>query len=79
MNDTLAESIHIAVYPSHSTLRLQPLDTGLFRPLASYYSTSLSNFIAATREYISVGKREFFSLFWNLACFPRSVFEKEYR
>jgi hypothetical protein len=56
--------IHIAVYPAHSTHRLQPLDIGLFRPLASYYSTNLSNFIASTQGYIPVGKREFFALFW---------------
>lgn len=61
---SIEHRIHIAVYPSHSTHRLQPLDIGLFRPLASYYSTNLSNFIAATRGYLSVGKREFFSLFW---------------
>lgn len=61
---SIEHRIHIAVYPSHSTHRLQPLDIGLFRPLASYYSTNLSNFIAVTRGYLSVGKREFFSLFW---------------
>ena len=61
---SIEHRIHIAVYPSHSTHRLQPLDVGLFSPLASYYSTNLSNFIASTRGYIPVGKREFFTLFW---------------
>ena len=55
--------IHIAVYPSHSTHRLQPLNIGLFSPLALYYSISLSNFITSTRDYIPVSKREFFTLF----------------
>src|SRR2546430_1638445 len=52
------------VNPSHTTHRLQPLDIGLFGPLASYCSTNLSNFIASTRGYIPVSKREFFALFW---------------
>jgi hypothetical protein len=60
----IKHQIHIAVYPAHSTYRLQPLDIGLFHPLASYYSTNLSNFIASTQSYIPVGKREFFALFW---------------
>lgn len=34
--------ILVAVYPPHSTHRLQPLDIGLFGPLASFYSTNLS-------------------------------------
>jgi hypothetical protein len=33
--------ILVAVFPPHSTHRLQPLDVSLFRPLASYYSQSL--------------------------------------
>ena len=61
---SIAHRIHIAVYPSHSTHRLQPLDIGLFSPLASYYSTNLSDFTASTQGYIPVGKQEFFSLFW---------------
>ncbi len=61
---SIEHRIHIAVYPSHSTHRLQPLDVSLFNPLASYYSTNLSNFIASTHGYIPVGKREFFGLFW---------------
>jgi hypothetical protein len=32
----------VAVYPPHSTHRLQPLDIGLFSPLANYYSQELN-------------------------------------
>ena len=71
---SIEHRIHIAVYPSHSTHRLQPLDIGLFSPLSSYYSTSLSDFIAATRGYLSVGKREFFALFWP--AFQKAFSEK---
>jgi hypothetical protein len=69
--------IHIAVYPAHSTHRLQLLDIGLFRPLASYYSINLSNFIASTQGYIPVGKREFFALFW--LAFEKASSKKKYR
>jgi hypothetical protein len=33
----------LAVYPPHSTHRLQPLDVGVFAPLASYYSQALDD------------------------------------
>jgi hypothetical protein len=59
----IEHQIHIAVYPAHLTHRLQPLDIRLFHPLASYYSTNLSNFIASTQGYIPVGKQEFSALF----------------
>jgi hypothetical protein len=52
----IEHQIHIAIYPAYSTHRLQPLDIGLFCPLASYYSTILSNFITSTQGYIPVGK-----------------------
>ena len=66
--------IHVALYPSHSTHRLQPLDIGLFSPLASYYSTNLSNLIAATNGLLPIGKREFFALFWP--AFQKAFSEK---
>jgi hypothetical protein len=34
-------SILVAVYPPHTTHRLQPLDVGLFSPLATFYSQEL--------------------------------------
>ena len=35
--------ILIAVYPSHSTHRLQPLNVSLFSPLANFYSQNVSD------------------------------------
>ena len=75
LNWSIEHRIHVAVYPAHSTHRLQPLDIGLFSPLASYYSTNLSNFIASTQGYIPVGKREFFALFWPAF---QKAFSKKY-
>jgi hypothetical protein len=54
----------VAIYPAHSTHRLQPLDIGLFSPLANYYSQELDRFMAASQGYLSITKREFFALFW---------------
>jgi hypothetical protein len=56
--------ILVAVYPPHTTHRLQPLDVSLFAPLATYYSNSLEAFVQATSSVSGLGKRDFFSLFW---------------
>jgi hypothetical protein len=64
LNWSMEHRIHVAVYPAHSIHWLQLLNIGLFSPLASYYSTNLSNFIASIQGYIPVGKWEFFALFW---------------
>ncbi|MFL6546931.1 MAG: hypothetical protein ACJ8LM_17345 [Candidatus Udaeobacter sp.] len=56
--------IHVALYPSHSTHRLQPLDVGLFRPLANFYSQELNTWIHTTQGLCRISKREFFSIFW---------------
>ena len=56
--------IYVAVYPPHTTHRLQPLDVSLFSPLATYYSQSLEQFIQQTTALSNIGKRDFFELFW---------------
>jgi DDE superfamily endonuclease len=56
--------ILVALYPPHSTHRLQPLDVGLFRPLANFYSQELNNWIHKTQGLCRISKREFFSIFW---------------
>jgi flagellar biosynthesis GTPase FlhF len=56
--------ILIAVYPPHSTHRLQPLDVSLYNPLSNYYSQELNNWIFKTQGLSSISKRDFFSLFW---------------
>jgi hypothetical protein len=56
--------ILVAVYLPHSTHRLQPLDVSLFSPLATAYTEQLDNFIYQTQNLCSLGKRDFFSLFW---------------
>lgn len=57
-------NILLAVYPPHSTHRLQPLDVSLFNPLANYYSQELSTWIHKTQGLCKLNKRHFFGLFW---------------
>lgn len=54
----------LAVFPPHSTHRLQPLDVGIFAPLANYYSQALDDLVRRSEGYTSISKRDFFSLFW---------------
>jgi hypothetical protein len=56
--------IYIAVFPPHSTHRLQPLDVSVFSPLASAYSRNLDNYIYDAGGYSSMSKRLFWTLFW---------------
>lgn len=56
--------ILVALYPPHSTHRLQPLDVSMFNPLAHYYSDELNKWIHDTNGRSKMGKAHFFSLFW---------------
>jgi hypothetical protein len=56
--------ILVAVFPPHSTYRLQPLDVSLFRPLASYYSQSLDAHYRLSQGLAGVTKRDFFKNFY---------------
>jgi hypothetical protein len=55
--------ILLAVLPPHSTHRLQPLDVGLFSPLATYYSQEIDDLLASSQGLVRVTKRDFWSLF----------------
>jgi DDE superfamily endonuclease/Tc5 transposase DNA-binding domain len=59
--------ILVAVYPPHSTHRLQPLDISLFAPLATFYSQELNQFFDDCQGFTRLSKRDFFRLFW-VAC-----------
>ncbi|KAF2228327.1 DDE-domain-containing protein, partial [Viridothelium virens] len=56
--------ILVAVFPPHSTHRLQPLDVSLFSPLAIYYSQNLDNWIMRSQGLTHLQKSDFFMLFW---------------
>jgi hypothetical protein len=64
----------IAVFPPHSTHRLQPLDVSLFCPLAIRYSQNLENWIQTTGGSFNSSQRDFLGLFWP--AFERSFTRK---
>ena len=56
--------------PPHSTHRLQPLDIGLFSPLANYYTEAIDTLMTDSLGFVSMGKRFFWRLFraaWDRA------------
>lgn len=62
--------IILAVLPPHSTHRLQPLDVGIFAPLANAYSYEIDTLIQSTSGYSRITKRLFWRLFrtaWHSA------------
>jgi hypothetical protein len=57
--------ILLAVFPPHSTHRLQPLDIGLFSPLATYYSQAIDRLLSESQGLIRITKRDFWPLFYE--------------
>ena len=55
--------ILILVLPPYSIYRLQPLDIGLFAPLARYYTNGLNNLMHYSLGIVSMSKRIFWSVF----------------
>jgi hypothetical protein len=56
--------ILVAIYPPHSTHRLQPLDVNLFRPLATHYSQALDAHTRQSLGLSSISKRDFFTILY---------------
>jgi len=68
--------ILVAVYPPHSTHRLQPLDVGCFAPLATYYSQLLEKQTRLSEGQTRMSKRDFFRCFypaWQQAFTEKNV------
>jgi hypothetical protein len=57
--------ILLAVYPSHSTHTLQPLDVVMFKPLSTSYSKKLARRLHKHQGLVPVTKADFFNLFWD--------------
>ncbi len=51
--------ILLTFLPPHSTHRLQPLNIGLFGPLANYYTQEIDRFVAKYQSYVTISKRHF--------------------
>ncbi|KAF4287008.1 hypothetical protein CNMCM8689_001357 [Aspergillus fumigatus] len=56
--------ILLMTYPPYSTHSLQPLDVGIFSPLATAYSKQLEEFLHKSMGLSHITKRDFFRLFW---------------
>ncbi|RMZ87477.1 hypothetical protein DV736_g5297, partial [Chaetothyriales sp. CBS 134916] len=63
--------ILLVVLPPHSTHRLQPLDVGIFSPLAHAYSQEIDQLIQSSCGFSRLTKRSFWRLF--AAAWERSV------
>ena len=68
--------ILLALLPSHSTHRLQPLDVGLFSPLATKYSQQIDQFVAEYQGLVKISKRHFWKFFieaWKEAFTEKNI------
>lgn len=71
-----ANKIYLLTYPPHSTHSLQPLDVGIFSPLAKAYSDRLEEFLHESQGLCSLTKRDFFRLFfpsWEKALSQKNI------
>jgi len=71
-----ANRILLVVLPPYLTYRLQPLDVGLFSPLAIYYSQQIDKLLAESQGLVRLTKRDFWPLFreaWNQAFTEKNV------
>lgn len=81
---TTADSLRIllAILPAHTTHRLQPLDVGLFGPLAQEYTKRLDAYNHGGLGWVSMTKRMFWPLFrdaWKASFTEKNIqkaFEK---
>jgi hypothetical protein len=57
--------ILLVILPPHLTYTLQPLDVGMFKPLAAAYSAELLGYLDRSQGLASITKGDFFPLFWK--------------
>ncbi|KAI1683104.1 Pogo transposable element [Pyrenophora tritici-repentis] len=57
--------ILLAVFSSHATHTLQPLDVSLFKPLSDAYSNELAKYLQDSQGLLPIVKGDFFHLFWS--------------
>jgi hypothetical protein len=60
-----SNKILVAIFPPHSTHRLQPLDVSVFGPLATYYSQQLDHHTRRSQGLTALTKRDFFKNFYS--------------
>jgi hypothetical protein len=70
------QRIILVIFPPHSTHRLQPLDVGIFSPLATAYSNALDTFLRDSLGFTYMTKRHFWRLFavsWDKALTKENI------
>ncbi|EDN09858.1 predicted protein [Histoplasma mississippiense (nom. inval.)] len=68
--------ILLIILPPHSTHRLQPLDVGIFGPLAKAYSDQLDSYTRSGYGFIRTTKRDFWRLFraaWEISTTAENI------
>jgi hypothetical protein len=68
--------IIVLILPPHATHRLQPLDVGLFGPLASYYSFEINELMRKSGGLVQLTKRMFWGCFkkaWDKAFSVKNI------
>jgi DDE superfamily endonuclease len=75
---SLADSLRILILilPPHTTHRLQPLNVGLFSPLAKAYTKRLDAYIHGWLGWVSMTKRLFWPIFrdaWGDSFTPKNI------
>ena len=68
--------ILLVILPPHSTHRLQPLDIGLFSPLATYYTEEIDRLLFEGQGLVRMTKRDFWRLFrpaWEKAFSKKNI------
>ena len=76
INHCYENKIILVVLPPHSTHRLQPLDIGIFSPLATAYSRQLDARMSTSYGYNGITKRDFWSMFreaWQNAITKKNI------
>jgi hypothetical protein len=61
----LDHNIHLLDFPSHATHILQPLDVGIFGPLAKYYSLEVIDLNTYGGLDTNIQRGDFFKMFWK--------------
>jgi hypothetical protein len=76
-----ANKILVAIFPPHSTHRLQPLDVVLFKPLSQAYSTELATYLYSSQGLLAITKGDFFLLFWRAwtSSFQEKIIQKSFK
>ena len=72
----ISHRIPVVVLPPHSTHTLQPLDVGMFSPLAKAYSKGLDHLMFKYQASVLLHKGDFYSLFrtaWDVSFIESNI------